>query len=123
LDAKTSWSMRNIRSEYGRAARIRSCARRNFAADTMRMARVICCVFLTLWIRRFRSRRLGMPYAPLWAAVGWKIFANSSSAALNLAFVASSSFPLLRIASRTSGCCDFMKSSISRSYRLTSSTG
>jgi len=30
------------------------------AADTIRIARVICCVFLTLVIRRRMSFRLGM---------------------------------------------------------------
>ena len=38
----------------------RSCARRSFAADTIFMALVICCVFLTERIRRRRSIRFGM---------------------------------------------------------------
>ena len=37
---------------YGRAAIIRSCARRSFAAETIFMALVICCVFLTQRMRR-----------------------------------------------------------------------
>src|SRR5690242_18899795 len=45
---------------YGRAAITRSCALRSLAADTIFMAFVICCVFLTLRIRRRMSIRLGM---------------------------------------------------------------
>ena len=45
---------------YGRAAIIRSCARRSFAAETIFMALVICCVFLTLRMRRRMSIVLGM---------------------------------------------------------------
>src|SRR5690606_3552571 len=36
-----------------------SCARRGFAAETMRMARVICCVFLMEVILRLMSRSEG----------------------------------------------------------------
>src|SRR5882724_780603 len=45
---------------YGRAAKARSCARRNFAAETIFMALVICRVLVTLRIRRRMSRMLGM---------------------------------------------------------------
>src|SRR5579864_7119694 len=45
---------------YGRAAITRSCARRSFAAETIFMALVICCVFLTERMRRRMSIRLGM---------------------------------------------------------------
>ncbi len=45
---------------YGRAAITRSCARRSFAAETIFMALVICCVFLTERIRRRMSIRLGI---------------------------------------------------------------
>src|SRR5690348_15014660 len=45
---------------YGRAAITRSCARRSLAAETIFMALVICCVFLTLRMRRRMSIRLGM---------------------------------------------------------------
>src|SRR5712692_2827796 len=45
---------------YGRAARARSCARRNFAAETIFMALVICRVLVTLRMRRRMSRMLGM---------------------------------------------------------------
>ena len=38
----------------------RSCARRSFAAETIFMALVICCVFLTERMRRRKSIRLGM---------------------------------------------------------------
>src|SRR5215831_8047174 len=38
----------------------RSCARRNLAAETIFMALVICCVFLTDRMRRRMSIRLGM---------------------------------------------------------------
>src|SRR3954466_15777416 len=38
----------------------RSCARRSFAAETIFMALVICCVFLTERMRRRKSMRLGM---------------------------------------------------------------
>jgi hypothetical protein len=55
-EARTSRSA----AEYGRAIIIRSCARRSFAAATIFMALVICCVFLTLRIRRLRSMVLGM---------------------------------------------------------------
>src|SRR6478672_7544112 len=39
---------------------VRSCARRSFAAETIFMALVICCVFLTERMRRRMSMRLGM---------------------------------------------------------------
>src|SRR3954468_21922148 len=39
---------------------IRSCARRSFAAATILIALVICCVFLTERIRRRRSMRDGI---------------------------------------------------------------
>src|SRR5207302_6419794 len=39
----------------------RSDARFNFAADTIFMALVICCVFLTDLMRRGMSKRLAMP--------------------------------------------------------------
>src|SRR5215470_16043535 len=45
---------------YGRALTTRSCARRNFAAETVFIALVSCCVFLTDRIRRRISRRLGI---------------------------------------------------------------
>src|ERR1039458_5222987 len=38
----------------------RSCARRSLAAETIFMALVICCVFLTERMRRRMSIRLGM---------------------------------------------------------------
>src|SRR5579864_8595792 len=38
----------------------RSCARRSLAAETIFMALVICCVFLTERMRRRISMRLGM---------------------------------------------------------------
>ena len=47
---------------YGRAAITRSCARRSFAAETIFMALVICCVFLTERMRRRMSIRLGIGY-------------------------------------------------------------
>lgn len=49
-----------MRFAYGRAARIASCARRSFAADTMRIALVICFVFWTVRIRRRISLVLGI---------------------------------------------------------------
>src|SRR5436309_2579790 len=57
-------------AEYGRAANIRSCARRSLAAETIFMALVICCVFFTLRIRRRMSivlaiRLRGFPARPL----------------------------------------------------------
>src|SRR6185503_15730716 len=45
---------------YGRAATARPCARRSFAAATISMALVICCVFLTLLMRRLMSRRVAI---------------------------------------------------------------
>src|SRR5689334_11097342 len=45
---------------YGRAARMRSCARRSLAAATSFMARVIFCVDWTERIRRWMSRRVAM---------------------------------------------------------------
>src|SRR5882762_10216904 len=39
---------------------VRSCARRNFAAETIFMALVICCVFMTERMRRRISIRLGI---------------------------------------------------------------
>src|SRR5213076_849540 len=45
---------------YGRAARIRSCARRSFAAATSFIARVIFCVDWTERIRRWMSRSVAM---------------------------------------------------------------
>src|SRR5262245_46046050 len=45
---------------YGRDARVRSCARRSLAAETIFMALVICCVFLTERMRRRISMRLGI---------------------------------------------------------------
>src|SRR6267143_925647 len=44
----------------GRALITRSCARLSLAAETIFMALVICCVFLTDLIRRRMSRRLGI---------------------------------------------------------------
>ena len=38
----------------------RSCARRSLAAETIFMALVICCMFLTLRMRRRMSIKLGM---------------------------------------------------------------
>src|SRR5215469_13376670 len=46
---------------YGRAARAASCARRNRAAATNFMARVICWVFFTERMRRRKSRSVGIP--------------------------------------------------------------
>ena len=72
---------------YGRAANMASCARRSLAAETIFIAFVICCVLLTLRIRRRMSIRAGMcalpldPYAT--TAVGWNTRANSASAALS----------------------------------------
>src|SRR5439155_16738930 len=53
---------RTLRSipPYGREAMVRSCARRSFAAETIFMALVICCVFLTERMRRRISIRLGI---------------------------------------------------------------
>src|SRR5205807_9671197 len=48
------------RAPYGRDEITRSCARRSFAAETIFMALVICCVFLTERMRRRISIRLGM---------------------------------------------------------------
>src|SRR5258706_2135837 len=45
---------------YGRADTARPCARRSFAAATISMAFVICCVFLTLLMRRLMSRIVAM---------------------------------------------------------------
>src|SRR5438874_2105721 len=50
---------------YGLAAKMRSCARRSFAAATIFMALVICCVFLTLRMRRRRSMVLGIGFQVL----------------------------------------------------------
>src|SRR5213083_611713 len=50
---------------YGRAATIRSCARRSFAAATSFIARVIFCVDSTDRIRRRMSRRVAMRAGPL----------------------------------------------------------
>src|SRR5947209_17478246 len=44
----------------GRAETARSCARFSFAAETIFMAFVICCVFLTDLMRRRMSRRLAI---------------------------------------------------------------
>src|SRR5579872_299936 len=51
--------VRSIRP-YGRAAMTRSWERRSLAAETIFMALVICCVFLTERILRRMSMRLGM---------------------------------------------------------------
>src|SRR6185503_14713909 len=53
-------STSSILRAYGRAANIASCARRSLAADTIFIALVICCVLLTLRIRRRMSIRAGM---------------------------------------------------------------
>src|SRR5687768_11059886 len=45
---------------YGRDAITRSCARRSLAAETIFMALVICCVFLTERMRRRISIKLGI---------------------------------------------------------------
>ena len=45
---------------YGRAANALSCARRNRAAATNFIARVICWVFFTERMRRRKSRSVGM---------------------------------------------------------------
>src|SRR6185312_86949 len=58
--AATLASMRSRLVPYGRAAIARSCARRSLAAETIFMALVICCMFLTLRMRRRMSIRLGM---------------------------------------------------------------
>ena len=44
----------------GRAEKMRSCARRSFAAETLFIAFVICCVFLVLRLRRRMSIVLGI---------------------------------------------------------------
>ena len=67
-DASTSRSA----AAYGRAAIIRSCARRSFAAATIFMALVICCVFLTLRIRRRRSIVLGIVWLSAAAAISFR---------------------------------------------------
>src|SRR5437667_4852677 len=55
---------------YGRAARMRSCARRSLAAATSFMARVIFCVDWTERIRRWMSRRVGIArYAALMISI------------------------------------------------------
>src|SRR6478672_5633611 len=41
---------------------VRSCARRSFAAETIFMALVICCVFLTERMRRRMSIKLGIGF-------------------------------------------------------------
>src|SRR5262245_65200903 len=48
-----------MRSAYGRADSIASCARRSLAPATIRIARVICWVLRTLVMRRLMSLRLG----------------------------------------------------------------
>src|SRR5439155_13810764 len=55
---------RTLRSipPYGREAMVRSCARRSFAAETIFMALVICCVFLTERMRRRISIKLGIGF-------------------------------------------------------------
>ena len=94
----------------GRADKMASWARRSFAADTIFMADVICWVFLTLLVRRLRSRRLGMVCyvrAPAYAAdsselgLNWPL--NSSSAILSLPSTSSSSFPFSTMSARTPG--------------------
>ncbi len=50
-------------AEYGRSASVRSCARRRRAAATIFIAFVICCVFLTLRIRRRMSIVFAIDYA------------------------------------------------------------
>ena len=61
-EATLASTLRSIRP-YGRAAITRSWARRSLAAETIFMALVICCVFLTERIRRRMSIRLGIhPY-------------------------------------------------------------
>src|SRR5580700_1763725 len=52
-------TLRNA-AAYGRALITRSCARRSLAAETIFMALVICCVFLTERMRRRISIKLGM---------------------------------------------------------------
>ena len=52
------------RRAKGRAANIASWARRSFAAETIFMALVICCVLLTDLIRRRMSTRAGMRSRP-----------------------------------------------------------
>src|SRR5438132_4505528 len=47
-------------SAYGRALNTRSCARRSLAAETVFIAFVSCCVFLTERMRRRISNRLGI---------------------------------------------------------------
>src|SRR5262245_34247457 len=55
----TLFSTSSIRRANGRAANTASWARRSRAEETIFMARVICCVLLTLRIRRRRSMRAG----------------------------------------------------------------
>src|ERR1700754_4763610 len=58
--AATFERTRFIISAYGRDATARSCARRSLAAETIFMALVICCVFLTERMRRRMSIKLGI---------------------------------------------------------------
>src|SRR5262249_19038305 len=59
----TRWRRRSlILLAYGRAARMRSWARRSLAAATSFIALVILCVDWTDRIRRWMSRRVGMIY-------------------------------------------------------------
>src|SRR5579871_2579029 len=58
--AATSASKPRKAALYGREASTRSWARRSFAAETIFMALVICCVFRTERMRRRISIRLGM---------------------------------------------------------------
>jgi hypothetical protein len=54
---------RNTRANslaYGRAAKAASCARRNRAAATNFIARVICCELFTERMRRRKSRSVGI---------------------------------------------------------------
>src|SRR5271155_2096471 len=53
-------SMRATSTAWGRAASADSCARRNRAAATNFIARVICCVFFTERMRRRKSRSVAM---------------------------------------------------------------
>jgi hypothetical protein len=90
---------RNTRSNslaYGRAASAASCARRNRAAETNFMARVICWVFFTERMRRRKSRSVAMSrryeaLAPAVAAiVAVKRSLKASTAVLILALIPSS---------------------------------
>ena len=73
------------RRRTGATGITRSCARRSLAAETIFMALVICCVFLTERMRRRMSIRLGMCRLPLASGSATKRALNSSIDGLHLA--------------------------------------